>query len=332
VKALAALAVGVVLAALAPFAISEYGLSFMIQLFIFMVMGYSWNIIGGYAGYPHFGQTSFFGVGAYVGALLMLHAGVHWAVAALAAGAAGLVLALPLGGVMLRLKGPYFAIGMFALTRVWEALAFGFDGITQGGTGLYLPPAYNLWPIYYTVAGLGLVMILLTWWIDNSRFGLQLLAIREDEGAAESLGIKTTRLKITAFALSAIAPSACGSLFATYLSFIDPTTAFAPMNELTTIAMVLFGGIGTVLGPLVGAVLLSILNEALWAQFQELYLGMVGVAIAVVVLFMPRGIVHLAARRGWVGAGRGSFRRLSSGEAVPGTGAAMPAEASDGRS
>ena len=316
-KALVALGVGVAAAVAAPLMVSEYGVSFMIQLFIFMVLGYSWNIIGGYAGYPHFGQTSFFGVGAYVGALLMLHAGVHWGLAALAAGLVGLAIALPLGGVMLRLKGPYFAIGMFVLTRVWEAFAYGFDGITRGGTGLYLPPAYDLLPIYYTVAGLGLVMILITWWIDNSRFGLQLLAIREDEGAAESLGIKTTRLKIIAFTLSAAAPSACGSLFATYLSFIDPTTAFAPINELTTIAMVLFGGLGTVLGPLVGAILLSILNEALWAQFQELYLGMVGVAIAVVVLFMPRGIVNLAAQRGWISAGRGSFRRLSPTRAAP---------------
>jgi branched-chain amino acid transport system permease protein len=310
-KAWLALLAGAGLAAAAPAFVSEYAVSFLIQLFIFMVLGYSWNIIGGYAGYPHFGQTSFFGIGAYVGALLILHAGAHWAVAALAAAAAGLALALPLGGVMLRLRGPYFAIGMFALTRVWEAIAFGWDDVTEGGTGLYLPPAFDLLPIYYTLAGLGVLMILLTWWIDNSRFGLQLLTIREDEGAAESLGVKTTRLKITAFAMSAVAPAACGSLFATYLSFIDPTTAFAPINELTTIAMVLFGGLGTVLGPLVGAVLLSILNEALWAQFQELYLGMVGVAIAAVVLFMPRGIVNIAARRGWIPAGRSAFRRLA---------------------
>ncbi|MGE0718153.1 MAG: branched-chain amino acid ABC transporter permease [Alphaproteobacteria bacterium] len=321
-KAALALAAAVVATACGPLFLSEYGVSFAIQLLIFMVLGYSWNIIGGYAGYPHFGQTSFFGVGAYVGALLMLHAGFHWAAAAAAAGLFGLVIALPLGGVMLRLKGPYFAIGMFALTRVWEALAYGWSGLTQGGTGLYLPPAYNLVPIYYVTGGMAVAMILLTWWIDNSRFGLQLLAIREDEGAAESLGIKTTRLKITAFTISAIAPSACGSLFATYLSFIDPTTAFAPINELTTIAMVLFGGLGTVLGPLVGAVLLSVLNEALWARFQELYLGMVGVAIAVVVLFMPRGIVNLFAKRGWLPAGRGAFRRLAPGARK---------EASDGR-
>jgi branched-chain amino acid transport system permease protein len=308
------------LAIAGPFLVGDYGLSFLVQLFIFMVLGYSWNIIGGYAGYPHFGQTSFFGLGAYVGTLLMLHAGFHWGAAAAAAAAVGLVVAMPLGGVMLRLKGPYFAIGMFALTRVYEAIAYGWDSLTQGGTGLYLPPVLNLTPIYYTLAGIALAMILLTWWIDNSRFGLQLLTIREDEGAAESLGVKTTRLKVMAFSMSAVAPSACGSLFATYLSFIDPMTAFAPVNELTTIAMVLFGGIGTVLGPFVGAVLLSILNELLWARFSELYLGMVGVAIAIVVLFMPRGIVNIAARRGWIPAGRGSFRRFApSRAALPGT-------------
>lgn len=305
------IALFVAVVVIAPQFANSYYLSFLFQLFVMMALAYSWNIIGGYAGYPHFGQTSFFGIGAYVGSLLMLHAGVHWSIAAIAAGLAGLALALPLGGVMLRLKGPYFAIGMFALVRVWEAIAFGWDSVTEGGTGLYLTPVNDLITLYYTVAGVALALILVARWIDNSRFGLQLLAIREDEDAAEALGIKTTQLKITAFAMSSIAPSACGSLMATYLSFIDPVTAFSPVTDLTTIAMVLFGGIGTVLGPFIGAILLSVLNELLWARFNELYLGMVGVAIAVVVLFMPRGIVNVAAKQRWLPSGRGSFRRLA---------------------
>lgn len=303
---------GVVAAtALAPLFTSSYALSFLVQLFLFMALAYSWNIIAGYTGYPHFGQASFFGIGAYVGALLILHADLHWVLAAIVAGASGLLVALPLGGIMLRLKGPYFAIGMFALSRVWEAIAYGWDDVTQGGTGLYLAPVHDLASLYYVLAVIAVGLLLLTHWIDNSRLGLQLLAIREDEEAAEALGIKTTRLKILAFTMSAIGPAACGSIYASYLSFIDPATAFAPITELTTIAMVLFGGIGTVLGPLVGAILLATLNELLWASFQEFYLGMVGVAIAVVVLFMPRGIVNVAAKRKWLPPGRSTLRRLA---------------------
>ncbi len=298
--------------AMVPIYGSEYALSFTIQLLVFTVLAYSWNIIGGYAGYTHFGQVSFFGLGAYVGALL-IGAGWHWLGAAAVAGLASTLLALLLGSAMLRLKGSFFAIGMFGLARVGENFALGFDSITQGGTGLYLTPT-DLKPIYAVLAVIALGALFFTYRLDNSRLGLQLLSIREDETAAEALGVRTTRLKISAFMLSAVAPGAVGSLYATYLSFIDPSTAFAPMTELTTIAMVLLGGLGTVLGPLVGAVLLSVINELLWSRFPELYLGLVGAVVLLAVLFMPRGIVHFLTRRApsWIAAPRSGLRRLAA--------------------
>ena len=252
-KGINPLAVAVVagIAAIAvPLVGSDYAVSFSIQLLIFLVLAYSWNWIGGYTGYTHFGQVGFFGIGAYVGSLLNFHWGVPWYLAAIAAALAGAATAVPLGGAMLRLKGPFFAIGMFGLARVLEAFALGFDSITGGGTGIYLKPISDLKPIYYVVATVAMIMLLLTWKLDNSRLGLKLLSIREDEDAAESLGIPTTRLKIATFVASAVAPAAMGSLYAVYLGFIDPPTAFAPNIELTTIAMVLLGGMGTVLGPL----------------------------------------------------------------------------------
>ena len=151
------------------------------------------------------------------------------------------------------------------------------------------------------MAAVAAVMLLLTWRLDNSRLGLKLLAIREDESAAESLGIPTTRLKIGTFVASAIAPAAMGSLYAVYLGFIDPPTAFASNIELTTIAMVLLGGMGTVLGPLVGALVLSVVNEVLWANYPQIYLACVGVIVLLAVLFMPRGIVNLGMKSGWLG-------------------------------
>ena len=294
-----------------PLVGSDYAVSFSVQLLIFMVLAYSWNLIGGYAGYTHFGQVSFFGVGAYVGSLLIFHWGVAWYLAAVVAGLAGAIVAIPLGGAMLRLKGPFFAIGMFGLARVLEAFALGFDSITQGGTGIYLKPLSDLRPLYYAVAAVAAIMVFLTWKLDNSRLGLKLLAIREDENAAEALGIPTTRLKICTFVASAIAPAAMGSLYAVYLGFMDPPTAFAPNIELTTIAMVLLGGMGTVLGPLAGAVALSVVNEVLWANYPQVYLASVGVIVLLAVLFTPRGLVNLGIKGGWLPAGRPLFRRLA---------------------
>lgn len=314
-KGLNPLAVAGVFAVIAialPFAGSDYAISFSIQLLIFLVLAYSWNWIGGYAGYTHFGQVGFFGIGAYVGSLLNFHYGTPWYLAALAAAVAGAVVALPLGGAMLRLKGPFFAIGMFGLARVLEAFALGFDSITGGGTGIYLTPVSDLKPIYWAVAAVALVMLLLTWKLDNSRLGLKLLAIREDESAAESLGIPTTRLKIGTFVASAVAPAAMGSIYAVYLGFIDPPTAFAPNIELTTIAMVLLGGMGTVLGPLIGSLVLSVVNEVLWANYPQVYLACVGVIVLLAVLFMPRGIVNLGMKSGWLRIGRPLFRSLAA--------------------
>jgi branched-chain amino acid transport system permease protein len=311
INPLGIVATAAVIAFALPFVGSDYAISFSIQLLIYLVLAYSWNLIGGYAGYTHFGQVAFFGIGAYVGSLLIFHWNVSWYLAAIVAGLAGAAVAIPLGGAMLRLKGPFFAIGMFGLTRVLEAFALGFDSITQGGTGIYLKPLGDLRPLYYVVAAVAAIMLLLTWKLDNSRLGLKLLAIREDENAAEQLGIPTTRLKIGTFVASAFAPAAMGSLYAVYLGFIDPPTAFASNIELTTIAMVLLGGMGTVLGPLCGAIVLSIVNEVLWANYPQIYLASVGVIILLAVLFMPRGIVSLGMKSGWLAVGRPLFRRLA---------------------
>lgn len=293
-----------------PYLGSEYALSFTIQLLVFTILGYSWNLIGGYAGYTHFGQVCFFGLGGYTGALL-IKGGMAWYFAVPLAALAGIALAIPLGAAMLRLKGPYFAIGMFGLTRVLESFVLGFDSVTQGGTGLYLVPLSDLKPVYFALVGVAMLVMLGTWRLDNSRLGLKLLAIREDEQAADALGVRTTRLKIGTFVVSAIAPAAVGALYAVYLGFIDPPTAFSPVMELTTIAIVLLGGMGTVLGPLVGAVVLSVVNELLWARFPEYYLAIVGVLILLAVLYMPRGIVNLAMKKGWLPAGRSMFRQLA---------------------
>ena len=309
-KGIVALVAAVAAIAVLPGFVESYGLSFLVQTLIFVCLAYSWNLIGGYTGYAHFGQAGFFGLGANIGTIASLHAGTHWLVSALLAGVATAMVGLVFGSIMLRLRGPYFAIGMFGLARVWEAIAYGWDDLTLGGTGLMLPPAGVLTPFYYATAALALGSIAFTAWVDNSRFGLQLLSIREDEDAATALGIKSTRLKVIAFTLSTILPGVVGSIYAAYLSYIDPPTAFSPVIDLTTIAMVLLGGMGTLWGPLIGAALLTVVNEALWAEFPEMYLSLVGFAIGLAVLWMPRGVFMTAVKRGWLRPGRGWFRQL----------------------
>ena len=175
INPLAVAGVTAIVALALAFVGSDYAISFSIQLLIFLVLAYSWNWIGGYAGYSHFGQVGFFGIGAYVGSLLNFHLGVPWYLAAIVAAFAGAATAIPLGGAMLRLKGPFFAIGMFGLSRVLEAFALGFDSVTGGGTGIYLKPISDLRPLYLVVAAVALIMLLLTWKLDNSRLGLKLL-------------------------------------------------------------------------------------------------------------------------------------------------------------
>jgi len=310
-KAKILFAVIVVILAVLPLFVGSYGQTFILQTFIFISLAYSWNLIGGYAGYTHFGQVAFFGIGAYVGALSTA-AGVQWLLAALLAGVVAAFFAATLGAVMLRLKGPFFAIGMFGIARVCESLALGMDDITQGGTGLFLK-VVDTSHLYYVLGIIALAMLLITWRLDNSRIGLQLLSIREDETAAAALGLRTTKLKITTFVASAFVPGIVGALYACHLGYIDPMTAFAPMTELTVIAMVLLGGMGTVLGPLVGATVLSVVNEILWARLPEIYLALVGVVTLIAVLFMPRGIVSFLQRRGgsWLPVPRGHLRKLA---------------------
>lgn len=302
----------VVLGAVVPFVGSEYALSFSIQLLIFTVLAYSWNLIGGYAGYTHFGQMALFGIGAYVGAIAIADGGWPWYAAAAGAGIVGALIALPLGVVMLRLRGPFFAIGMYGIARVLESFALGFDSVTRGGTGIYLSPISNLRAIYWVLLAIAVAGLLATWWLDNSRLGLRLLALREDEDAAAALGLSTTRLKVGAFVVSAIAPATVGSLYVSYLAFVDPPTAFAPNMELTTIASVLIGGLGTVLGPLIGSVGLALVNEWLWARYPQVYMLCIGSVILFCVLFAPRGLTAAGARVGWLPDGRGAFRRIAA--------------------
>lgn len=310
----AVLAVVVVaLAALAPLVLSGYQTVFALLTFLYIGLAYSWNLISGYTGYISFGHVAFFGLGAYTVGVLVTRAGWPWPLAVLAGGLLAVVVSVPLGWLMLRLRGPYFAIGMLAIAEATRLLATVWSGVTRGGLGIFVTSSYNVTTVYYALLAVAIAAMALTYWVDNSRFGLRLLSIREDEDAAEVLGINTTREKAIAFSLSALFPGLIGGLYAWYIGYIDPGSVFALSFSTNMILMTLLGGAGTFLGPLIGAVVFSSVLENLWARFPSYHLILTGLAIMAIVLFISDGIVALLRRRGLLQQRRQFVARLTKG-------------------
>lgn len=285
---LLALVLGV-FALVPPFA-NGYVRSLFYVTALYVALTYGWNLISGYAGYLSFGQMTFFGLGAYVVALGVTHSHLPWYVCAAAGGVLAAMLALALGFIMLRLSGPFFALGMLGLAQSFR-IAAETVGFTGGSAGIYLPPGSSALGVYYWTFGVMLAAMAGTWLVDRSAFGLRLRALREDERAARTLGVDVTRTKVAAFALSAIVPGLLGGGYAWYLTYVDPASVFSTRIELQSVAMAILGGIGTLWGPLVGGILMSQISESLGARFPQGHLMIFGALIVVLLIALPRGIV-----------------------------------------
>ena len=286
-----ALAVAVGCLALYPMGATGYGIRFMLQLFMWIALAQSWNLISGLTGYVSFGHVAFFGMGAYTTGILIVRLGWPWIGAALAGGVMAVLLALVIGWPCLRLRGPYFAIAMLGLNEVLRVAVSYYEGLTGGGNGLSLPTLYASVPIYYAMGLVAAGVTALTAVIITSRFGLRLMTIREDEVAAEAMGIDTSRYKLYAFLLSAAGPGIAGGLAARDQGYIEPISVFPLITTITMIVMALFGGKGTIWGPVLGAVALFSFQEMVWARFIYLHQLLFGALIVAIVLLMPRGIL-----------------------------------------
>jgi branched-chain amino acid transport system permease protein len=278
---------------------SGYQAQTLFQMAMMTLLAIGWNIISGFTGYVSFGQVAFFGLGAYVAAVSILNFDVPWyAAAAIAALGAG-VLALPLGLIMLRLTGIFFALGMFGLARILQLIANSLD-VTGGPMGTTVPVAESP-QATATVAVLAVAIgVLLSFFLSRSRLGLTLMATRDDAVAAEAAGVNTWKSKVTAFCISGCIAAVAGALYVWNVGYLDPTSAFAGTIELQTVLMVLAGGIGTVWGPVVGGILISLLSTFLWARFpmeQQIILGILIMFIAIVA---PGGLLGEMFKRGWL--------------------------------
>ena len=297
---LALLAAGAAALAILPQALTVYLRSFMLFTMMYVVLALSWNIISGFTGYTSFGHVAFYGIGAYACAILVSDYRWHWLLALGAGAVVAALVGVALGYPVLRLKGPYFAIAMLGAAEGTRVVATVWDSLTHGGLGISLPSAETSFETYYAMLALMLLTIVVAYGVGHSRFGIRLNAIREDEVAAEALGINATLYKLAAFVLSAVFPAVAGSIQAYKVLYIDPPAVFFVQITIAMALMSMLGGKGTVIGPIAGAVILYSVQELTWVNFPTAHLIAYGLFIILVARFMPRGLVGFAIDRGWV--------------------------------
>jgi branched-chain amino acid transport system permease protein len=275
-------------------------------VFMFVVLAQAWNIIGGFAGYPSFGNVVFFGLGGYTTAILMAKSGVPFWLALPASAAVGVAFAVLVGIPVLRLRGHYFAIATLGVAEGMREVVVNLEGLTGGNSGITVPSvgaeAVTSYPgntgFYFYFLALALAATAVVWALARSRFGYGLRAIAQDEEAAAAAGINTTRLKIAAFALSGLLTAMAGAIYAFQQVTIYPSRLFDVDITVLMVVMAVIGGTGTVVGPVVGAVALQFLSEWLRTNYTDLHTFIFGAIIVVVVVLLPMGIVPFV-RRSW---------------------------------
>ena len=278
---------------------NAYWQNVLFLCFLIGVLAVGWNIISGYAGYVSLGQSAFLGLGAYTTGLMTVHVkgtSPWWFVAV--GGAVCAVVSALLGLVIMRTRGHSFVIITIAFLFILQIVALNWSSFTGGSTGITLPLAFypREWantPFYYAMLGLLLLSVLLAWWIRRTKFGMGLIAIREDEDKAGAVGINTPVYKVLAFIASTALVGVAGGVYAYYLTFIDPKGMFDILFSVQCVLAALLGGRGTVLGPVYGAFAVELLNEESNVHFGSAQLRLVifGGAMAAIVLFLPRGVV-----------------------------------------
>jgi len=281
----------VLLAAATPWIGSRYHVSFMFFLFMHLTLTATYDIVGGYMGYVNLGHGAFFGLGAYVygiGVRGGVHPLISLGLATLAAGLVARLIAVP----VFRLRGVYFAIGTFGILKLLEVLATNLGDVTGGTPGLSIPPTPSTLPTFYLMLGAAVAAVALHAGVAGSRLGLGLVSIREDEEVAEASGIDTRRLKANVFALSALLPGLVGGIYMWQLTYINPTTAFGFELSFAPVIMAMLGGTGTLAGPLVGTIFLTLIEEVLWSRLGYLQLAMYGAVLVFVGLVMPGGLMR----------------------------------------
>lgn len=274
-----------------PSFLSPYVISVIFFLLVHLILGQSYDLMGGYMGYVNLGHYMFFGIGAYAFSIFLVR-GFSVATGLFMAIFVNVVFSAIIAYPIFRLRGDYFAFGTLALIVLMEILAFNIPSLTRGPEGLSLPPGYFLYQAYYIALAVALISFFANYKILRSKFGMALQSIREDEEVAEVMGVRVFRYKIITFATSASFAGIAGGVWAWYLSYIDPPTVFGLNVALIPIAMVFFGGTGKLIGPAVGVLVLGVLEQVLWIKLTHFHLAIYGAILVLVGIFMPGGLVR----------------------------------------
>ena len=284
-------------------AVSAFGLSannYLLQagttLAMSAVLCLAWNVVGGFMGYPSFATAAFFGLGAYIGGIVQ-NQDAPMALAWIAAAAGGMIFAALLGSILLGLRGHYFAIGTIAVVEVMREIANNWEQLTGGAIGMNIPilagspRAAGLF-FYFAMWMLVVIAFAATALIANSKFGFGLRCIRQNENAAKMVGIDVFRFKVAAFVISGLIVSTAGAVYASMVAFIEPKDVFNVLLSIEVPVMVMLGGAGTVVGPLVGAALYVVLRELVWVNFINFHSAILGIIIIAVIYLVPKGVLR----------------------------------------
>ncbi len=307
----ASLAVLVLLAGL-PFLGSAYALRIGTFACMYAIMSVSWTVIGGFAGYPSFATAAFFGFGAYCGAIL-INMGWPLPSAIGAAGALAFAGAFLFGTVLLRLRGHYFAIGSLAVAEVLRELTNSATDLTGGGMGLNIPlsvtgsnsviadASFFFWVMW----ALLVVTFLVVAAIQRSKLGFGLICIKQNESAADMIGVNATLYKSTAFAFSGVFVAMAGVIYAGWVHYIEPPDVYDILFAVKPIVMALLGGLGSPAGALLGAFVFLGIEEVVWRNYLEIHSGVLGFMVVVLLLFLPNGLLSIGKRLRRLGARNG---------------------------
>lgn len=276
-------------------------LDLLLFTFMYAAMSVGWNIMGGFAGYISLGHVGFFGLGSYLAGLMVVHWGIPVFVSAPFVGVLVAIAGAGLGWISLRARGTSFVIVTLTFTYMIQLIALNWRDLTGGSSGLYLPlldlPGdLVIVPFYYSMLILLVVAIAISILIRRSKFGLGLMAIREEEGKADGSGVNTSFYKILAFAISVSFAGVAGALHAQYLNYIDPDLAFELIITLNLIIMTLVGSRGTIWGPVLGAFIIMPVSQYLIYLVPtgiagQVHLIALGLVLVIVVMFLPDGII-----------------------------------------
>ena len=300
-RVVAAGAIGVLFAI--PFlTANQFLIHLAITVLMWTVLGISWNLLGGYAGQVSFGHATFFGVGAYATMILYLKLGLAPWYGMVLGGLLGAAVSLPIGLICFRLRGPYFSLATLAVAEIVRLVALNWEAVTEGPVGLLITtlPQVNFgsrpvnWeskvPFYYLVMTLAVGAMLVTYGFSRSRLGAYLLAIREDEDTAESIGIDTARAKVITLALSAFLAGVAGGFYGMYFRYVDPDAVFPIALSVEMVFIAVVGGLATVAGPIVGSIFLVTVSELFRERFLVGHLIFYGLCMMLTIRYLPEGI------------------------------------------